>query len=132
MSEVKKSHIDQRRPRHQGRTGSILLDETVSMERQRRLAEQREHRKLTKVHAREHNDDQPSLSPEEALENGLLPHPYHNSQRNDGTDPRLNAEPPLCSTARKEYDNERREQEMEKQLRLGNMPKLRTDPQFKP
>ncbi|WED42320.1 hypothetical protein [Legionella cardiaca] len=118
-------------PQKEG-AGSILLEETKSMERQRRIAEQQQHSKLAKVHAREHNEEAPSASPEEAAENGMLQHPYLDSQRNDGIDPNLNPEPPLNSQARMEYDNERREQEMEKQLRLGNMPKMRTDPQFKP
>ncbi|WP_231950196.1 immunoglobulin domain-containing protein [Legionella lansingensis] len=111
---------------------SILFDETKTMERQRRIAEQQQHRKLAKVHAREHNDEEQNVSPEEAMENGILQHPFLNSQRNDGIDPNLNPEPPLNTEARREFDNERREQEMEKQLRLGNMPKMRTDPQFRP
>ncbi|RMX03751.1 hypothetical protein EAW55_05150 [Legionella jordanis] len=111
---------------------SILYEETTTMERQRRIAEQQQHSKLAKVHAREHNEEQAHASPEEAMENGLLQHPFLNSQRNDGIDPNLNPEPPLNTEARREFDNERREQEMEKQLRLGNMPKMRTDPQFKP
>lgn len=112
--------------------GSILFEETTTMERQRRIAEQQQHSKLAKVHAREHNEDQPHVSPEEALENGILQNPYLNSQRYDGIDSNLNPEPPLNTDARREFDNERREQDMEKQLRLGNMPKMRTDPQFKP
>ncbi|ASQ46801.1 hypothetical protein [Legionella clemsonensis] len=120
-------------PRTTGRTGSLLFEETRSMERQRRIAEQQQHSKLAKVHAREHGDeDNKPSSPEEAMENGILQHPYLDSQRNDGIDPGLNPEPPLNTEARREFDNERREQEMEKQLRLGNMPKMRTDPQFRP
>ncbi|CEK09812.1 hypothetical protein [Legionella hackeliae] len=112
---------------------SILFEETRSMERQRRIAEQQQHSKLARVNAREHGDeDNAPRSPEEAMENGIMQHPYLDSQRNDGIDPGLNPEPPLSTDARREYDNERREQEMEKQLRLGNMPKFRTDPQFKP
>lgn len=103
------------------------------MERQRRIAEQQQLSKLAKVHAREHGDeDNKPPAPEEAMQNGILQHPYLDSQRNDGIDPGLNPEPPLNTEARREYDNERREQEMEKQLRLGNMPKMRTDPQFRP
>ena len=45
-----------------------------------------------------------------------------------GVDPNLNPEPPLNTEARREYDNQKREQEMEKQLRLGNMPKFSTAP----
>lgn len=118
-------------PQKEG-VGSILFEETRTMERQRRIAEQQQHSKLAKVHAREHNEEEPAAAPEEAAQNGMLQHPYLDSQRNDGIDPGLNPEPPLNTEARREYDNERREQEMEKQLRLGNMPKMRTDPQPKP
>jgi hypothetical protein len=112
------------------RNTSILIDETRSMQRQQRLAEQDGHRRLAKLHAREHGDPstQASLTQEEAPENGMLQNPWLNSQRFDGIDSNLNPEPPLNSDARREFDNERREQEMEKQLRLGNMPKFSTAP----
>lgn len=116
--------------RHRKPTGSMLVDETTVMDRQRRMAEQDGHRRLAKVHAREHNaeqqQDQPA--PEGELQNNILQNPWLDSQRFDGIDPNLNPEPPLNTEARREYDNERREQEMEKQLRLGNMPKFSTAP----
>ena len=111
--------------------GSILAEETRRMGRQQRLAEQEGHRKLAKLHAREHNlDPQQESSPalEGELQNSILQNPWLNSQRFDGIDPNLNPEPPLNSEARREFDNERREQEMEKQLRLGNMPKFSMAP----
>ena len=40
----------------------------------------------------------------------------------------MNPEPALNTEARREFDNEKREQEKEKQLRLGNMPKFSTAP----
>lgn len=110
--------------------GSILVDDTESMERARRNLEQKGHRKLAKVHAREHyeRDEQKRQSLEGELQNDILQHPALNNQRFDGIDPNLNPEPPLNSEARREFDNEKREQEMEKQLRLGNMPKFSTAP----
>jgi hypothetical protein len=110
------------------RSGSYLADETVTMERERRLAEQQGHRQFTRVHAREHQENQEPAAPEGELQNSILQHPELDNQRFDGVDPNLNPEPPLNTEARREYDNERREQEKEKQLRLGNMPKFSTAP----
>lgn len=108
---------------------SYLVDETRTMERQRRLHEQEGHRRLARVHAREHgNEDAPQQALEGELQNSILQNPWLDSQRFDGVDPNLNPEPPLNTEARREFDNERREQEMEKQLRLGNMPKFSTAP----
>jgi hypothetical protein len=109
--------------------GSYLVDETTTMDRQRRIAEQEGHRRIARVHAREHPEglhQQPSL--EGDLQNNIMQNPWLNSQRFDGIDPNLNPEPPLNSEARREFDNERREQEMEKQLRLGNMPRFNPTP----
>ena len=111
---------------------SYLVDETRRMARQQRMAEQEGHRKLAKLHAREHNVDEPQqqqqVAAEGEMQNSILQNPWLNSQRFDGIDPNLNPEPPLNSEARREFDNEKREQEMEKQLRLGNMPKFSMAP----
>ncbi len=108
---------------------SILIAETKTMERSRRLMEQQGERRLASVKARDHsNDEQLPPSPEGELQNNILQHPELLSQRFDGVDPNLNPEPPLNTDARREFDNERRDQENEKQLRLGNMPKFRSDP----
>lgn len=105
------------------RKDSLLADETRTMERNRRIAEQQGHRQLGPVKAREHADEErASNSLEGELQNDILQHPELNNQRFDGIDPNLNPEPPLNSAARTEYDNEKREQDKEKQLRLGNMP----------
>lgn len=113
---------------------SYLVDETTAMERKRRQAEQDGHRQLAKVHARAHQEqtetEQPA--PEGELQNTIAQHPWLDQQRFDGIDPNLNPEPPLNTDARREFDNERREQEMEKQLRLGNMPKFSTAPKPTP
>ncbi|MDP1601936.1 MAG: hypothetical protein Q8M03_01585 [Legionella sp.] len=108
--------------------GSFLADETDSMDRKRRLVEQDGHRQLARVNARAHNENDEQPAPEGELQNSILQHPWLDAQRFDGIDPNLNPEPPLNTDARREFDNERREQEMEKQLRLGNMPKFSTAP----
>lgn len=113
----------------QNRESSFLPEETRSMERKRRLLEQQGHRKLARVHARDHSlEERNDIAPEGELQNNILQNPWLDSQRFDGIDPNLNPEPPLNSEARREYDNQRREQEMEKQLRLGHMPKFTTAP----
>ncbi|CAM2859038.1 Smr/MutS family protein [Legionella worsleiensis] len=116
-----------RQPKATGNS-SFLVAETKAMERKRRLAEQQGERQLAPVIAREHSDVEHQASPEGELQNTILQHPVLDSQRFDGIDPNLNPEPPLNSEARREFDNERREQEKEKQLRLGNMPKFTTAP----
>jgi ssDNA-binding Zn-finger/Zn-ribbon topoisomerase 1 len=114
-----------------GAIGSILVDETETMERERRLAEQAGHRKRARVHAREHQERQEvrqQMALEGEMQQNILQHPALNSQRFDGIDPSVNPEPTVNTEARREFDNERREQEKEKQLRLGNMPKFSNAP----
>lgn len=112
------------------RKDSYLAEDTDLLERQRRIHEQDGHRRYAKVHAREHaiKDNSNTGLGLEAQQNNILQNPWLNSQRFDGIDPNLNPEPPLNSEARREFDNERREQEMEKQLRLGNMPRVSPAP----
>jgi hypothetical protein len=110
---------------------SILGDDTSTMARRRRLLEQDGHRQLAKVHAREHQEEENNAAPEGELQNSIKQHPFLLSQRFDGIDPNVNPEPPLNTAARREYDNAQREQEMEKQLRLGNMPKFSSAPKPK-
>lgn len=110
---------------------SILVTDTETMYWEQRELEQKGLRQLgARVNAREHYERQEAKqqSLEGQLQNDILQHPALNNQRFDGIDPNLNPEPPLNSDARREFDNERREQEMEKQLRLGNMPKFNTAP----
>lgn len=110
---------------------SYLVDDNQTMERQRRFAEQEGHRRFARVNARDHSHDEEKraeLSHEGELQNNILQNPWLDSQRFDGVDPNLNPEPPLNSEARREFDNERRTQEMEKQLRLGNMPRISPAP----
>lgn len=115
------------------RRGTYLADDTPTLDRQRRLIEQDGHRNYARVHAREHPEQTQSTQQslalgEEGVQNNILQNPWLNSQRFDGIDPNLNPEPPLNTEARREFDNERREQEMEKQLRLGNMPRVSPAP----
>lgn len=107
---------------------SYLVDETKRMAREQRLAEQSGHRQLARVNARDHDVEQPNAAPEGELQNSILQHPNLDKQLYDGADPPVNALPPQNTAARTKFDNERREQEMEKQLRLGNMPKFSTAP----
>ena len=117
-----------RKPKHT----SILVDETETMDRERREAEQKGHRQRARVNAREHHErlEAQQQALEGQMENNILQHPAFDNQRFDGVDPNLNPEPPLNTDARREFDNERREQEMEKQLKLGlaNMPKFSPKP----
>ncbi len=110
------------------RSESILVDETATMARAQREAEQHGHRRLAKVHARDHHEELQQIAPEGELQNSILQHPELDNQRFDGIDPNLNPEPPLNTEARREFDNEKREQDKEKQLRLGNMPKFSSAP----
>lgn len=108
---------------------TYLVEETKSMERKRRLAEQQGERQLAAVKARVHSEEVSSAPVAEGeMQNDILQHPDLDNQRFDGIDPNLNPEPPLNSEARREFDNEQRNQEQEKQLRLGNMPKFTTAP----
>ncbi len=116
--------------KHFVQTSSILIDETDTMDRERRLAEQEGHRQRARVNAREHHEKEAVRNQflDEKYENNILQHPALNNQRFDGVDPNVNPEPALNTEARREFDNERREQDKEKQLRLGNMPKFSTAP----
>lgn len=125
---LKKASRVARLPTKKGRETSFLVAETKAMERKRRLAEQQGERQLAPVKAREHSTEEPKASPEGELQNSILQHPALDSQRFDGIDPNLNPEPPLNTEARREFDNEKREQEKEKQLRLGNMPRFTSTP----
>lgn len=106
---------------------SLLVEETQTMEWARRKQEQEGHRQLARVHERARVSEQ-DVSGEDTLQNDIRQHPWLGKQTYDGVDPNMNPEPPLNTEARREFDNQRREQEMEKQLRLGNMPKFSKAP----
>jgi hypothetical protein len=106
---------------------SRYVQETKAMENMRRDKEQAGHRKFgIKVHALERiNDETPAPEAGLDIQSGIEANPLlADNQRFDGIDPNVNPEPALNSEARREFDNQRREQEMEKQLRLGNMPQM--------
>lgn len=130
MSKIKKTgHITTiKSDATSAKQDSFLVKETPKMLRQQRVIEQHGHRQLARVHAREHTDRDYEYSPEGELQNSILQHPLLDNQRFDGVDTNLNPEPPLNSEARREFDNLRREQDMEKQLRLGHRPKMGSAP----
>jgi len=112
---------------------SILVEETQTMENARRLMEQEGHKRYARVNQRERQENEVSAELTEGLQDNVKSHPLlSQSQRFDGIDNNLNPEPPLNSEARREFDNQRREQEKEKQLRLGNMPKMSNRPKPQP
>ncbi len=114
------------------RRTTYLAEDTTALDRQRRLLEQEGHRNYARVNARAHPEQsetaQQNLAQEGGMQNNILQNPWLNNQRFDGIDSNLNPEPPLNTEARREFDNERREQEMEKQLRLGNVPRVSPAP----
>ena len=114
--------------------GSILVDATDGMENARRKLEQSGHGRFAKVNASERPDYEVSNDNEMQAQAGPKEHPYLDSQRFDGIDPSLNPAPDIGTEARREFDNERRNQEQEKQHRLGNMPtnSRKNTPEFKP
>lgn len=108
---------------------SMLIDETWAMDRQRREIEQSGHRQWAKVNQREHSEPLNNAAALEGeLQNSIQPHAFLETQRFDGTDNNVNPVPALNTEARREFDNEQREQALKKQLQLGNMPQFSTAP----
>jgi hypothetical protein len=110
--------------------GSLLVAESKSMDRKRRLAEQEGHRHLgLPVKAREHSETETQNNgPEGELQNDMLQHPNLDSPRFDGIDPSLNPLPPLNTAADEVNKQAKEKQKEELNLRLGNMPKFSTAP----
>jgi hypothetical protein len=110
----------------------ILIDETQLMENTRRRQEQYGHHWHTKakVHARERPEEEyRSVGPEGELQNDILQHPLLDGQQYDGAaDLPLSSLPYLNPDAKTKYENARREQELQHQMRLGLMPKMGTAP----
>lgn len=105
---------------------STFKEETRVMENARKDLEQTGHRRLgISVHARERVNDEP-LSLEQSVDaeasSSLLQNPLLDNQRFDGIDPNVNPAPAMNTDARTEFDNIKREQELQKQLRLGLSP----------
>lgn len=117
---------------------SIYKDVTITMENAHRDLLQAYFRNQLgiAVKSRERHNDavQTPEATEQLSQSAIMGNPLLDSQRFDGIDPNVNPAPPLNSEARQEFDNLRREQEMEKQLRLGLSPgnAKRFDPKFRP
>ncbi|MFT4058877.1 MAG: hypothetical protein QM652_04950 [Legionella sp.] len=106
------------------RKSDFLVEETRSMARKRRLIEQDGQRRIARVEAKEHSDDAEVTGnyQEEAFNNGIKQHPNLNTPLHDGRDPTVSVLPNVGDVNRTKFENERREQEQEKQYRLGYMP----------
>lgn len=108
--------------------GSYLVDETFLMEKERREKEQQGHRQLAKVNVVEHQEARAPAGAEEGVQNDIKEHPHlADLQRFDGID-NDNPIPALNSAARTEYDNAKREQELEYRLRHNLMAQPDTAP----
>lgn len=110
---------------------SYLSEETDEMELARRALEQEGHRRFSRVHARERNLVDQDAGLEAGAQQAMAQNPWLNSQRFDGVDSPLSPDPAVNPEAKREFDNAQREQEKEKQLRLGNMPKFSSAPRPK-
>lgn len=102
---------------------TYLIEETEFMQYERRGLEQQVERQLASVEERRKPQRKDGNTPG-GMQEKMKQHPLLDSQRFDGIDPNLNPAPFGNQEAMIEFENERREQEMEKQLRLGNMPKM--------
>lgn len=116
---------------------SIYKDVTIAMENAHRDLVQAYLRNQLGVAVKSrgrHNGPVQTLEQASEELSQIAGNPLLNTQRFDGIDPNVNPAPPLNSEARREFDNSRREQEREKQLRLGLAPgnAKRFDPKFRP
>lgn len=102
--------------------GSYLVEDTTRMERMRRELEQQGHRRKAMVNARHHSEEN-QVSVEEDKEVSLQAHPFLN-QRHDGQ--------AVTRDQLIKLENEIRDQNREKQLRLGNMPQFSNSPKPRP
>ena len=111
---------------------SNLKQETGFMERERRLEEQQGHRYHLQVQVKEAREYvEENAAPEGEPQNDISGHPeFENRQDLDGADPPVDSLPAMNTDARREYENQRREQEMEKQLRLENQLQNTNQPRF--
>ncbi len=102
---------------------SYLPEETEHMAYERRGLEQQVERQLAGVEERKKPRRETGNEPG-GTEQKLRQHPLLDSQRFDGIDPGLNPAPFGNQEAEIAFENEQREQNMEKQLRLGLAPKM--------
>jgi hypothetical protein len=112
---------------------TYLADDTIERENQRRPLEQAGLRRLSGMSVKGHEREVPTESAEHGLEQqmsaGIEEHPLLDKQQFDGIDASVNPAPPLSDAeARREHDNARNEQQLQKQLKLGMAPKMNTAP----
>lgn len=107
------------------RGGSYLVDETFLMEQERRSKEQQGHRQLAKVHAVEHAEPRAAAPGEEpGLHADVKQHPYLDIQAFDGMADNESPLPSVDPLAAIDYENAKREQQLEltKRLNLNYAP----------
>lgn len=102
---------------------SYLVEESEFMAYERRGLEQLVERQLASVEERKKPQRDNGNTPG-GMEQKLKQHPLLDSQKFDGIDPGLNPAPFGNEEATIAFENEKREQDKEKQLRLGNMPQM--------
>lgn len=118
------------KPRENEGFTSYLPEENEYMGYERRGLEQQVERQLAGVEERKKPQRKEGNEPG-GVEQKLRQHPLLDSQRFDGIDPGLNPAPFGIQEAEIAFENERREQAQEKQLRLGNMPKMGKAPELR-
>ncbi|WP_367606434.1 hypothetical protein [Legionella sp. W05-934-2] len=109
-------------------SASMLAEDSVRVEWDRRAQEQAGEGHYGKVNVKERREED-KMTPEGELLNDIPQHPLLNRQTYDGVPINDNPEPPLNSDARREYDNAKRLQH-QKQLQLKN--ELTDTPQYQP
>ncbi|MDF1826859.1 MAG: hypothetical protein P1U39_01080 [Legionellaceae bacterium] len=112
---------------------TYLADDTVERENLRRPLEQAGLRRLSGMSVQGHDRDVPTESAGQDLDQqmsaGVEEHPLLDKQQFDGIDASVNPAPPLSDAeARREFDNARNEQQLQKQMKLGLAPKMNTAP----
>lgn len=112
--------------------GQLTPEESGRLANRRRQLEQAGHRRYARVNARFKPEvsNEPGMGPKSTLQQ----HPLLKTQRFAGVDKNMGVDPRYNPDAKREFENETREQEKEKQLRLGNMPSnsKRFDPRPSP
>lgn len=116
---------------------SILVEETKSMERSRRLKEQQGLRALiqARVLAKDHPTDSPAQELGEGYENEMLQHPLLDGQHVDGIDNNP-PDPSLSPQAIEKHKEIQRKQKADQELKLSLNPayqnRLTNNPKFAP
>ena len=112
---------------------TYLAEDTVERENQRRPKEQEGLRRLSGLSVKGHDREVPTESDDlglgAELSSGVQDHPLLDKQQFDGIDASVNPAPALSDAeARREYDNARNEQQLQKQMKLGLNPQMDTAP----